>query len=154
LLVNDFTTIYLLSYCTIKNSDTWISICYNSLEFNFIKGNNMKKVIGLLLLGSAFGMSGCASMINSNVGYGGQPTGIVYAGYTTSGNIANSEVKPEKSGKACTSGILWVVAWGHSGTNDAMKASGITKVADVQYSTYSILSGLYSEYCTIVTGEQ
>lgn len=112
----------------------------------------MKKIISLLLSGSALLMSGCA-MSNSNLGYGGQPTGVVVASYRTPGSIANPTVKPAKSGEACTHGIFWLAAWGAAGTDDAMKAGGITKVANVQYSTYSVLSGFYSEYCTIVAGE-
>ncbi len=62
-------------------------------------------------------------------------------------------LKPTKSGEACTKGVLWIAAWGDAGTDTAMKAGSISKIATVQYSNYSILSGLYSQYCTITYGE-
>lgn len=95
---------------------------------------------------------GCA-INNSNLGYGGQPTGIIVADYKTPGNLANPQVTPTKKGRACTKGVLWVAAWGDAGTNTAMQAGNITKVSNVEYDNYRILNGLYSEYCTIVYGE-
>jgi len=112
----------------------------------------MNKLLTIFSAGSILLASGCA-INNANVGYGGQPTGVVYSEYRTPGNFANPEVQPTKSGTACTHGVLWLAAWGNAGTDDAMKAAGITKASNIQYSNYSILSGLYSEYCTIVSGE-
>ena len=112
----------------------------------------MKKLITIISFGSIFLYTGCASH-NSNLGYGGQPTGIVVSSYNTPGSISNPTVKPQKQGVACTSGILWVAAWGDAGTKTAMSNGGITKIATVEYSNYSILSGLYSKYCTITYGE-
>lgn len=113
----------------------------------------MKKLLLMMLVLSGDLVVGGCAVNNSNVGYGGQPTGIVYSSYNTPGSIADATVKPLKTGKACTDGVLWLAAWGNAGTNDAMQNGGITKLANVQYSNYSILSGLYSEYCTIATGE-
>ena len=112
----------------------------------------MKNILTVLSAAAVLILSGCA-MSNSNLGYGGQPTGVVYANYNTPGSIANTTVKPVKSGEACTHGVLWVAAWGSAGTDDAVKSAGITKIANVQYSNTSILSGLYSKYCTVVTGQ-
>jgi len=113
----------------------------------------MKKTIATLLgLTAAVTLSSCAAS-NNNFGYGGQPTGVVYSGYNTPGSIADSHVKPARTGEACTHGILWLVAWGHAGTDDAMQNGDITKLANVQYSNTSVLSGLYSKYCTIAAGE-
>lgn len=113
----------------------------------------MKKLLLTLIGSSSLLITGGCATHNNNFGYGGQPTGIVYSNYTTPGSIADSKVKPVKTGESCTQGVLWVAAWGNSGTADAMAAGGITKVASVQYTNESILSGLYSEYCTVVMGE-
>lgn len=113
----------------------------------------MKKLLSTMLVLSGGLVAGGCAINNSNIGYGGQPTGVVYSNYNTPGSIADATVKPLKTGKACTEGVLWVSAWGNAGTNDAMQNGGITKLANVQYSNYSILSGIYSEYCTIATGE-
>ena len=112
----------------------------------------MKKMIAILMGTSAVVMGGCASS-NNNFGYGGQPTGIIYSEYNTPGSIADAQVKPDKTGMACTHGVLWIAAWGDAGTNDAMVNGGITKLANVQYSNLSILSGLWSTYCTVAKGE-
>jgi hypothetical protein len=113
----------------------------------------MKNLITLLLSGSVIAITASCSSYNSNLGYGGQPTGVVVSTYTTPGSIANTNVKPVKSGEACTNGVLWIAAWGDAGTDTAMKAGNINKIATVEYSNYSILSGLYSKYCTITYGE-
>ena len=112
----------------------------------------MKKLITLLLSGSVLALTGCASS-NNNFGYGGQPTGVVVSSYTTPGSIANATVTPQKAGKSCTKGVLWIAAWGDAGTDTSMRNGGISKIATVEYTNYSILSGLYSEYCTLTYGE-
>lgn len=117
-----------------------------------MKDRLMKRILTSLLYTSVFVLSSC-SINNANIGYGGQPTGVVYSDYRTPGSIANSSTKPLKSGTACTQGLFWLAAWGDAGTDDAMKEGGITKIANVQYSNKSVLSGFYSKYCTIVTGE-
>jgi hypothetical protein len=113
----------------------------------------MKNFLSVLLAGSfALAATGCATA-NNNFGYGGQPTGVVYSGYRTPGNVSNPSVRPVKQGEACTHGLLWIAAWGNAGTDDAMKAGDITKLNNVQYENKSILSGLWSTYCTVATGE-
>ncbi|MFY9270732.1 MAG: TRL-like family protein [Candidatus Manganitrophaceae bacterium] len=57
-----------------------------------------------------------------------------------------------KSGKACATSILGIVATGDASIEAAMKAGGITKVAAVDYSNKSIL-GLWAEFCTIASGQ-
>ncbi|MBI2891794.1 MAG: hypothetical protein HYY13_13555 [Nitrospirae bacterium] len=64
----------------------------------------------------------------------------------------------EVRGEACMSVILWLIAVGEAGYNDALKdalsrANGATTLSDVKADTssFSIL-GVYQKHCSIVQG--
>ncbi len=80
------------------------------------------------------------------------PMGIIYSGGTTSGAVANNNVKPIKMGKACVVGVLQMVSAGDGGIDAAKRDGNITKVASVDYDFMNVL-GVYGQYCTIVRGE-
>jgi hypothetical protein len=86
------------------------------------------------------------------------PIGGVYAG--TRGVSPRTEVEIDatarpgpKSGKACTSGVLGVAAWGDMSLEAAKKKGGITRVDTADYKTMAILGFVYVQNCTIITGE-
>lgn len=107
------------------------------LEVNKLR---MKKLI-LIIVNTCI-LSSCAS-------YG--PVGILYAGGTT-GLSANNDAKSTKTGKACMTSILGMVATGDASIAKAKSDGAITKVATVDYDVTNVL-GLYGKYCTIITGE-
>lgn len=57
-----------------------------------------------------------------------------------------------KTGSACATSILGLVATGDASIAAAMKAGGIKEVTAVDYSKKNIL-GFWAEFCTIVTGK-
>lgn len=62
-----------------------------------------------------------------------------------------TENSGDKTGKACASSILGLVATGDASISAAKTSSGIQKVNSVNYSVDNIL-GVYATYCTIITG--
>jgi hypothetical protein len=102
----------------------------------------MKKASALLFLSATFLLSSCAS-------YG--PMGSWYTSGTT-GLSANNDVRSDKTGKACMTSIIGIVATGDASIASAKANGKITKVATVDYNVHNIL-GVYGKYCTVVTGE-
>lgn len=92
-------------------------------------------------------LSSCAVITGST-----EPVGIIYNGGTKSGAVANNNVKPIKTGKACVINVLMLVGAGDGGIDAAKREGNITKVASVDYDFMNIL-GVYGQYCTIVKGE-
>lgn len=101
----------------------------------------MKKLITLAAITSTM-LSGCATYI---------PMGIIFSGGTT-GQSANNNVKPLKTGKSCVLSILGLVAAGGGGIAEAKADGGICNVASVDYEAFNVL-GIYGTYCTVVKGE-
>jgi hypothetical protein len=58
-----------------------------------------------------------------------------------------------KTGKSSSQSVLWLVAWGDSGTQAAAKAAGITTLLHADQEVYSVLFGLYSKQTTVVYGD-
>ncbi|MCX7811020.1 MAG: TRL-like family protein [Leptospiraceae bacterium] len=56
-----------------------------------------------------------------------------------------------KTGEACASSILGLVAIGDASVEAAKSQGGINDVSYVDYQTFSIL-GLYAKLCTVVRG--
>jgi len=65
--------------------------------------------------------------------------------------VAGQGVAP-KTGQACASSILGLIATGDASIAAAKRAGGITKVASTDYEGLSIL-GVYAQFCTIVRGQ-
>lgn len=64
---------------------------------------------------------------------------------------ANNGVKISKSGEACAQNILGIVSVGETTVEAAKKNAGITQVATIDRSFWSIL-GVYAKACTVVAG--
>ena len=96
---------------------------------------------GLLIV---FCLGGCAI---------GPVHGVIYTGTSFAGefNPAN-DVPREKTGTGCTRSILALVSFGDSSVGAVALANGISRVATVDHSTTSVLTFVYRDYCTIVTG--
>ena len=58
---------------------------------------------------------------------------------------------PTKTGKACATSILAMVATGDASLETAKANGGITQISHVDHSSKNIL-GIFGEYCTIVKG--
>lgn len=85
-------------------------------------------------------LAGCASYI---------PVGILYTGGKM-GVQANSGDAP-KTGKACMTSVLGLVAGGDASIEAAKDAGGIKEVEVIDYEVTNVL-GIYGQYCTIVKG--
>lgn len=58
-----------------------------------------------------------------------------------------------KTGESSSQSILWLVAWGDSGTQAAAQEGGITTLLHADQRVFSVLFGLYMRQTTIVYGE-
>jgi hypothetical protein len=58
-----------------------------------------------------------------------------------------------KTGKACAHGVLGLVAWGDASQQTAALNGGITTVHAADETRMGILTFVYREYCTVVSGE-
>jgi hypothetical protein len=65
----------------------------------------------------------------------------------------NKTVLGQKTGKAQSQSVLWLVAWGDAGTSAAAKDGSITTVTHMDQEVFSILFGLYTKTTTVVYGE-
>jgi hypothetical protein len=101
------------------------------------------------LLGVALALtalSGCATAVGGN----GFALGAVYAGYKSPGQVGTAAAG--KTGEACFSSILGLIASGDGSLEAAMKAGGITQIAHVDHEQFAVL-GVYATSCTIVHGQ-
>ncbi|OFZ79906.1 MAG: hypothetical protein A2583_06485 [Bdellovibrionales bacterium RIFOXYD1_FULL_53_11] len=97
----------------------------------------MKKIILAAVITIAFAGAGCAGLLFTHVKQG------VTATANSPGN---------RTGEACTTGILGLVAFGDGSIETARANGGITAISTVDQSTFSIPFGLYARRCTIVRG--
>lgn len=100
----------------------------------------------LLLLSLVACLQACA-------GGGGpdQTPGCLYS--SLEGPIATGpSAKKKKTGRACSSNILGIIATGDSSIATAARLGGVNKIATVDYDRSNILS-VYTKVCTIVRGE-
>jgi hypothetical protein len=61
--------------------------------------------------------------------------------------------KGDRSGEACATSILGLIATGDASIETARKNAGISKISAVDMSGSSIL-GIYAKYCTVVYGSK
>lgn len=59
----------------------------------------------------------------------------------------------EKTGRAHTRSVLWLVAWGDGGTRAAAENGGITTITHADFEYLVVLFGLYARVTTVVYGE-
>jgi hypothetical protein len=107
----------------------------------------MFKLVNLgLVVGLALSVTGCAVVAGGN----GAAGGGLYSGYKMGGAVTTGT--GTKTGQACASSILGIIATGDASVSAAKAAGGITEVAHVDHDIFSIL-GLYGTTCTIVVGK-
>lgn len=102
----------------------------------------MKKILStsaVIVAGSLL-LAGCATPL---------PTGAFYTDTKT--GVYESSPAGTKTGKACNTSILGLVATGDASIDAAKKAGGITRVTSVNYEVNNVL-GFYGQYCTVVKG--
>lgn len=65
----------------------------------------------------------------------------------------NKTVLGSKTGKASSQSVMWLVAWGDSGTKAAAENGGIQVIHHMDERIESYLFGLYSKKTVIVYGD-
>jgi len=103
----------------------------------------MKKIISLLFL--------FFLVLNCAIGptHGGLFTSTKFAGdYNRSNDVLGT-----KTAKGCQSNILNLFAIGDSSVGALAQNNNITKISTIDHSTMSILTLVYANHCTIITGE-
>lgn len=78
--------------------------------------------------------------------------GAFYTNVTRPVAVLDQEASTVRTGKACSTGILGLFASGNSSVNVAKARAGITKISTVEENYTQYLLGLYSSYCTVVSG--
>lgn len=104
----------------------------------------MKKALIAISLGF------CLLTLNGCIGVSTPVVGWVYTD-AKFGDEAENGAAATKTGKACASTILTMVATGDASVEAAKANGGITQVAVVDHSAKNIL-GIWGEFCTIVRG--
>ena len=85
-------------------------------------------------------LAGCASYVPMGAIYTGGKMGI-QAGSGAAG----------KTGTACMTSVLGLVAFGDASIEAAKAAGGITEVTNINYEVNNIL-GIYGQYCIVLQG--
>lgn len=100
----------------------------------------------LLVVVALLALSGCAVMTPGPL-HGGLYQDIKYPS-----DAPNGAKIVEKTGEACATAILGMIATGDASLAAAANAGKITHITAVDYYSTNIL-GLYGKFCTIVRGE-
>ncbi|HEX6885968.1 MAG TPA: TRL-like family protein [Planctomycetota bacterium] len=95
------------------------------------------RVLGALLLGLSFLTSGCL---------------FTDVKLPLDTNLEETKLG-DKTGESSSQSVLWLVAWGDSGTQAAAQEGGIKTILHADQHVFSVLFGLYSRQTTIVYGE-
>lgn len=96
--------------------------------------------------------SGCMPLVQQ-----GYPVGGIYSSTSAPSALDRVEVSGanrlgSKTGSACSTGILGLVAWGDASIDAAKKAGAITSVDSVEYQSTAVLGAAYVSVCTVVHG--
>jgi hypothetical protein len=94
----------------------------------------MVLLIGVLML------AGCASY---------HPMGIIYTDGTM--GVQAGSGTADKTGRACMTSVLGLVATGDASIETAKALGGIKEVVNINYEVNNIL-GIYGQYCLVVKG--
>jgi hypothetical protein len=106
----------------------------------------MNKLFKATLLSLAIlGLTGCAT-----TGFSSHTGGAIISLQTEAGEATEHD-GADKTGEACSSNILGLIAMGDSTVSAAMASGGIQTVSTIDYKYLNILA-LYGKVCTIVTG--
>ncbi|WP_078125118.1 TRL-like family protein [Leptospira alexanderi] len=107
----------------------------------------MKKIIILTLIALSFSvfLSNCAT---------GPQQGLVVTNITFPGEInPSNNISTVKKAEGCAHNILYLVTWGNAAAGQIALDNKISRIANIDHSTFSVLGHVYSNYCTIVSGE-
>jgi len=114
----------------------------------------MKKLTlsGIGLVGLTMTAGACLPIQNQ-----GYPAGVIYNGTTAPSMLDRVETSGAgkvgtKMGKACSTGILGVAAFGDASLDAAKRAGQITDVHSMEYEATAVLGFVYSQVCTVVHG--
>jgi hypothetical protein len=103
----------------------------------------MYKVLILSLFVMVMASFGCAAS--------GLPYGVLYTNtYVPVQATNNSGVT--RQGQSCMTTIFFLITTGDASTTAAAKAGGVSRIANVNVHTTSLL-GLYTKSCTLVVGD-
>jgi len=91
-------------------------------------------------------LNGCAMTTGGNA----TAMGTIYSGYKTPGQVGTAA--DGKTGEACISSILGLIATGDASIEAAKKAGGITQIAHIDHEQFGVL-GVYATTCTVVHGQ-
>ena len=105
------------------------------------------------MLGALSSIAAACMPINSQ----GYPVGLVYSATQAPSVMDRVETTGEnkaapKTGRACSTGILGIAAFGDASLDAAKKAGGITSIHSVEYEATAVLGVVYVTACTIVHG--
>jgi hypothetical protein len=92
----------------------------------------------------------CLLNLTGCMGVSSPVRGWVYTEVKFDGVIEDGPA-PTKTGKACASTILTMIATGDASLETAKANGGITQISHVDHTAKNIL-GIFGEYCTIVKG--
>ena len=95
---------------------------------------------------SALLLSGCAYWPAAG------NNGAFYTNVTRPIAVLDPEATTVRTGEACTTGILGLYASGNSSVNTAKAKAGITTISTVEERFTQYVLGVYTKYCTIVSG--
>ena len=103
----------------------------------------MKKIILIAFL--ILGFYSCAT---------GPTHGLLFTNNDFPGEFnPNNDVKATKSAEDCQRSFLGLITFGNAGAGIIAKENKIERIATIDHSTVSILTGIYRSYCTKVAGE-
>ncbi|MCG6139151.1 TRL-like family protein [Leptospira mtsangambouensis] len=84
----------------------------------------------------------------------GPTHGLLFSSTKFAGTFnPENNVKSSKEGKGCQFTILYLFSVGDAGAGSVANKNGISKIATIDHSSLSVLTGLFRNYCTIVSGE-
>ncbi|EMN49220.1 TRL-like family protein [Leptospira interrogans str. L1207] len=107
----------------------------------------MKKIIILTLVALGFSvfLSNCAT---------GPVQGFIVMVNTFPGEINSSNDVPTiKKAEGCAHNVLYLFTWGTAAAGQIALDNKISRISTIDHSTVSVLGLVYSNYCTIVSGE-
>ena len=84
---------------------------------------------------------------------GPQPIrGIIFTNVAGPNQAIASNVPLKKRGESCARTLLAVWTWGDASISTAKENGAITAIGTIDYNTLAVLSFVYSQTCTVVTG--
>jgi hypothetical protein len=109
---------------------------------------------GLTCRALKFGTLIAAALVVSGCSYwpAAGNNGIFYTNVTRPVSVVDKQALATRRGEACATGILGLYASGNSSINRAKTRAGISEVHMVEERFTQYLAGLYTKYCTVVSG--